>query len=73
MNTRNIVIGMMFVLAAAVINPAIAYMSDEPGTVVDPKAFPIDSFELALMSEEPRTVVDIETIFSDNINIESAS
>ena len=65
MNTRNLALSLMFVLAALVITPALAFMSEEPGTVIDIKDFVGNTFETALMSDEPGTVIDIKDFVVD--------
>ncbi len=55
MNTRTLLIGLTFALAAMFIAPSVAYMSDEPGTVIDVKDFVGNSFESAMLSDEPGT------------------
>ncbi|MBN2225721.1 MAG: hypothetical protein JW765_13710, partial [Deltaproteobacteria bacterium] len=60
MKTKKLVLGFTFVLAAAFIAPVVAYMSNEPGTIIDIKDFRGNTFETALLSDEPGTVIDIK-------------
>ena len=66
MNTKKLLVALTFVLAVAVIAPVVAYMSDAPGTIVDPKSFVFDSFKSAMLSDEPGSIVDPKSFAIDS-------
>jgi len=65
MNTRNLLLGLTFFLAAALIAPSVAYLGNEPGTVIDEKDFLSNSFKTAMVSDEPGTIINIKDFAVD--------